>query len=140
MLKDSCMWVMAKQLQWRQQKPLDCLLKLVIFGFRRDICSAIIQTKFNSISTLGKFSFCRSFENNKVSLFQDLNITITSFLIDNLYLLDTILSYNETLQTTTRGTKCKLMMGILPYFGLNVQDISPNSEMRELCVTKILIS
>ena len=44
---------------------------------------------------------------NKFSLFQDLNLigTDSLSLYDNLYLLDTIFSFNETLRASSRDTK-----------------------------------
>ena len=59
---------------------------------------------------LDKFSYHCSFENNQFSLSLNSNIIGTGSLsiYDNLYLLKTIASYNETLHVDSRGTKCKL--------------------------------
>jgi len=59
-----------------------------------------------SISRLYKFGF--SCWNNKVSLYQNSNIIGSGSLINNLYLLDVVNSYNEILQTSPHGTKQKL--------------------------------
>jgi len=61
-----------------------------------------------SISSLDKFGFSCSFGNNKVSLYQNLNMVGSDSLIDNLYMLDVVSSYNEILQISSRGTKWKL--------------------------------
>ncbi|RDY04242.1 hypothetical protein CR513_12073, partial [Mucuna pruriens] len=62
-----------------------------------------------SISSLDKFGFSCSFRNNKFSLYQNLNVVGSSFLIDNLYVFDIVSSHNEILQTSSRGTKQKLI-------------------------------
>ena len=63
-----------------------------------------------SISVLDKFSYSCSFGNNKFSLFHNSNLVVTSSLsyVDNLYMLDTVASYHDTLQLSTRGVKRKL--------------------------------
>jgi len=61
-----------------------------------------------SIFSLDKFGFSCSFGNNKVSLYQNSNLIGFGFLIDNLYMLDVNCSYNEILQTNSRGTKGEL--------------------------------
>ena len=64
-----------------------------------------------SISILDKSGYHRSFGNSKFSLSLNLNSIGTSSLSvhDNLYLLDTVASFNETLYTSTRRTKHKLI-------------------------------
>ena len=64
-----------------------------------------------SIYVLDKFGYSCSFGNNKFSLFQNSNLVGTGALsyADNLYMLDTIASYHETLQLSTRGVKRKLI-------------------------------
>lgn len=59
---------------------------------------------------MAKFGYSCSFGNNKFSFFQDSNLSGTGSLSlhDNLYLLDTIASFNETLHTSSRGTNRKL--------------------------------
>ena len=57
---------------------------------------------------MNKFGFSCSFGNNKVSLYQNSNMVGSGSLIDNLYMLDVVSSYNEILQTSSRGTKWKL--------------------------------
>ncbi|RDX90245.1 hypothetical protein CR513_27913, partial [Mucuna pruriens] len=61
-----------------------------------------------SISSLDKFSFSYSSRNNKVSLYQNSNVVGSSLLIDNLYMLDVVSSYNEILHTSSCSTKQKL--------------------------------
>ena len=62
------------------------------------------------ISVLDKFCYTCSFRNNKFSLFQNSNLVGTGSLsyVDNLYMLDTIASYHETLQLDAQGSKRKL--------------------------------
>ena len=73
----------------------------VVPSFRRNLVS---------ISVLDKFGYSCSFGNNKFSLFQNSNLVGTGSLsyVDNLYMLDTVASYHETLQLSTRGVKRKL--------------------------------
>ena len=78
---------------------LDLFETFVVPSFRRNLIS---------ISSLDKFGFSFSFRNNKVSLYQNSNIVGSSSLIDNLYMLDVVSSYNEMLQTSSDGTKQKL--------------------------------
>jgi len=63
-----------------------------------------------SVTLLDKFSYHCSFGNNQFILSLNSNIVGTGSLsvFDNLYLFDTIVSYNETLHVDSRGTKCKL--------------------------------
>ena len=62
-----------------------------------------------SVSILDKFGYTCSFGNN-ISLFQNSNLVGTGSLsyVDNLYMLDTVASYHETLQLSTQGVKRKL--------------------------------
>ena len=63
-----------------------------------------------SISNLDKFRYSCSFGNNKFSLVHDSKMIGTGSLLgyNNLYLLDTITSFNESLHLSTRGIKRKL--------------------------------
>lgn len=63
-----------------------------------------------SISALDKFDYSCSFGNEKFSLFHDSNLLGSGSLscYDNLFSIDTIASYNESLQLSTRGIKRKL--------------------------------
>ena len=63
-----------------------------------------------SIYVLDKFGYSCSFGNNKFRLFQNSNLVGTGSLsyVDNLYMLDIVASYHETLQLSTRGVKRKL--------------------------------
>ena len=60
-----------------------------------------------SISVLDKSGYYCSFGNSKFNLSLNSNVIGTGFLSmhDNLYLLDTVASFNETLYTSIRGTK-----------------------------------
>ena len=68
------------------------------------------QRNLVSIDVLDKFGYFYSFGNNKFILFQNSNLVGTGYLsyVDNLYMLDTVVSYHETLQLSTRGVKRKL--------------------------------
>ncbi|KAL6329562.1 hypothetical protein AAG906_022139 [Vitis piasezkii] len=57
-----------------------------------------------------KSGYCCSFGNNKFTLSINSNVVGTGLLnvYDNLYLLETVSSYNETLHVESRGTKRKL--------------------------------
>ena len=63
-----------------------------------------------SVSILDKFGYHCSFGNNQFSLSLNSNIVDTGSLsiYENLYLLDTIASYNEILHVDSRSTKRKL--------------------------------
>ena len=63
--------------------------------------------EFNLYS-LDKSRYSCSFGNSKFNLYQNLNLFGYSSLIDNLYMLDTNASFNESLHINKRGTKCKL--------------------------------
>ena len=73
----------------------------IVPSFRRNLVS---------VSYLDKFGYYCSFGNNEVTL--SLNSNLVGFgtfmLNDNLYMLDTLTSYHETLNVQTRGTKRKL--------------------------------
>ena len=62
------------------------------------------------ISVLDKFRYTCSFGNNKFSLFQNSNLVGTGSLsyVDNLYILDTVASYHETLLSGAQGVERKL--------------------------------
>ena len=74
----------------------------VVLCFKRNLISIFV---------LDKSRYYCSFGNSKVSLFVNSNVIDTGSLSmhDNLYLLDTATSFNETLYTSTRGTKRKLI-------------------------------
>jgi len=78
---------------------LDLFETFVVPSFRRNLIS---------ISSLDKFDSSCSFGNNKVSLYQNSNLIGSSSLIDNLYTLDVICSYNEVRQTNSHGIERKL--------------------------------
>lgn len=80
---------------------LDLLDTFIVLSFRRNLLS---------VSLLDKFGYFCSFGNNQFSLSINSNVVGTGFLCvyDNLYLLDTIVTYNESLHVEARGTKRKL--------------------------------
>ena len=80
---------------------LDLLDTFIVPSFRRNLVS---------VSLLDKFGYFCSFGNNQFSLSINSNVVGTGFLCvyDNLYLLDTIIAYNESLHMESRGTKRKL--------------------------------
>ncbi|KAL3652409.1 hypothetical protein CASFOL_002090 [Castilleja foliolosa] len=83
-------------------------------GFYLDLKDTFVVPSFKrnliSISLLDKFGYLCSFGDNKFSLSLNSNIVGNGSLscYDNLYLLDTVVSFNETLHVETRGTKRKL--------------------------------
>jgi len=80
---------------------LDLNETFIVPSFRRNLIS---------ISALDKSGYSCSFGNGKFSLFYDSKLSGSGSLsgYDNLYLIDTIASFNESLQLSTRGTKRKL--------------------------------
>lgn len=80
-------------------------------GFYLDLVETFIVPSFRrnliSISVLDKFGYTCSFGNGKFSLFHDSKLVGSGSLsgYDNLYSIDTIASYNETLHVSTRGVK-----------------------------------
>ena len=72
-------------------------------GFYLDLNETFIISSFRrnliSISTLDKFGFFCSFRNSKFSFFQNSKLVGTGSLpgYGNIYLLDTIVSFNESL-------------------------------------------
>jgi len=83
-------------------------------GFYLDLKDTFIVLSFRQnlvyVSVLDRFDYHYSFRNNQFSLSLNSNIVSTGSLsiYDNLYLLDTIASYNEILHVNSRDTKCKL--------------------------------
>ena len=80
---------------------LDLKDTYVVPSFRRNLISIFV---------LDKSGYYCSFGNSKFNLSLNSNVIGTGFLSmhDNLYLLDTVASFNETLYTSIRGTKRKL--------------------------------
>ncbi|KAL5569428.1 hypothetical protein UlMin_026003 [Ulmus minor] len=80
---------------------LDLIDTFVVPSFRRNLIS---------VSVLAKSGYCCSFGNNTFTLSINSNAVGTGLLnvYDNLYLLETVPSYNETLHVESRGTKRKL--------------------------------
>jgi GAG-pre-integrase domain len=80
---------------------LDLFDTFVVSFFRR---------KLISISALDKLGFSCSFGDEKFSLYRHSNMIASDFLsvMDNLYALDIISSYNETLNNKTRNVRQKL--------------------------------
>ena len=85
---------------------LDLKETYVVPSFRRNLIS---------IYVLDKSRYYCSFGNSKFNLSLNSNVIGTSSLSvhDNLYLLDIVASFNETLYTSIRGTKRKLTDRIL---------------------------
>nr|KYP47769.1 hypothetical protein KK1_030601 [Cajanus cajan] len=81
-------------------------------GFHLDLFETFVVPSFRrnlvSISSLDKFGFSCSFENNKFSLYQNSNVFGSGSLIDNLYLLDVVSSNKENSHIDSRGTKHKI--------------------------------
>jgi gag-polypeptide of LTR copia-type/GAG-pre-integrase domain len=73
----------------------------VVSSFRRNLIS---------ISVLDKLDFSCSFGDGKFSLYRHSNMVASGFLsvMDNLYTLDIIASYNETLNNETRNVRQKI--------------------------------
>ena len=80
---------------------LDLIDTFIVPSFRRNLIS---------VSVLDKSGYCCSFGNNRFALSINSNAVGTGLLnvYDNLYLLETVPSYNETLHVESRGTKRKL--------------------------------
>jgi hypothetical protein len=70
----------------------------VVLSFRRNLIS---------ISALDKLGFFCSFGDEKFGLYRHSNMVASGFLsvMNNLYALDTIVSYNETLNNETRNVR-----------------------------------
>ena len=79
---------------------LDLIDTFVVPSFRRNLVS---------VSCLDKLGYCCSFQNSCFSLSINSKVVGTGSLMvyDNLYLLETIASYNETLNVESHGTKRK---------------------------------
>ena len=77
---------------------LDLFDTFVVPSFRRSLIS---------IPALDKLGFTCSFGDGKFGLYQNSNLVASGFLsvLDNLYALDTIASYNETLNNETRNVR-----------------------------------
>ena len=69
-----------------------------------------LRQNFVSVPILDTSGYCCTFGNGKVILYQNSNLVGSSSLLcyDNLYLLDTIASFNESLHVCTVGIKRKL--------------------------------
>ena len=97
-----------------QVKAIGKFRLLLKTGFYLDLDETFIVPSFRrnliSISALDKFGYSCSFGNGKFSLFHDSKLVGSGSLsvYDNLYLIDTIASFNESLQLSTRGIKRKL--------------------------------
>lgn len=66
--------------------------------------------KFDFYSCIGQIYYSCSFGNEKFSLFHTSKLVCSNFLLDydNVYLIDSIASFNESLQLSTQGTKRNL--------------------------------
>ena len=101
-------------------------------GFSLDLDETFIVLSFRSnlifIYALDKSSFFFSFRNEKFSLFNDSKLVGSNSLStdDNVYLLDTIASFNESLQLSTRGIKKMLINENLVMYDTRDKVISPD--------------
>jgi GAG-pre-integrase domain len=83
-------------------------------GLYLDLFDTFVAPSFKrnliSISALDKIGFSCSFGDGKFDLYRHSNMVASGFLsvMNNLYALDTIASYNETLNNETRNVKQKL--------------------------------
>ena len=111
-LKDSSMWAMAKMTKVEAIRTFRLLLKT---GVYLDLKETYVVPSFRwnmiSISVVDKSGYYCSFGNLKFSLSLNSNVIGSGslFVHDNLYLLDTVASFNETLYTSICGTKRKLI-------------------------------
>ena len=108
-------------------------------GFYLNLFKTFVVPSFrrNLISILDKFGFSCSFENNKVSLYQNLNMVDFGSLIDNLYMFDVISSYNEILQISSHGRKRKLNMNSATLWNKHLGHIS-KQRIQRLVLDEIL--
>ena len=87
---------------------------LLKYGTYLDLNETFLVPSFRqnlvSIYVFDKFGYSCSFGNNKFSFFHNSNLAGIGSLsyVDNLYMLDAVASYHETLQLSTRGVKRKL--------------------------------
>jgi len=87
---------------------------LLCIGFYLDLKDTFVVPSFRrnliSVSYLDKSGYSCSFGNSEFSLSFNSNIVGTGSLLtyDNLYLLDTVTTYNETFNTESHGTKRKI--------------------------------
>ena len=106
MMKDSSLWAMKK---WLQIEAIGAFILQLKSGFYFDLFETFVVPSFSqnliSISSLDKFGFSCSFINNKVSLYKNSNMVWSGSLINNLYMVDIVSSYNAILQMSSHGTK-----------------------------------
>ena len=94
-------------------------------GFYFDLKDTFVVPSFRrnlvSVSLLDKFGYCCSFGNNQFSFSLNSNVVGTGYLntYDNLYLLETIAPFNETLHVESRGTKRKLNKENSAHYGIS---------------------
>ena len=87
---------------------------LLRIGFYLDFIETHVvpSLRWNLVSfpLLDTYGYCCSFRNGKVILYQNSNLVGSGSLLryNNLYLLDNIASFNESLHVSTVGIKCKL--------------------------------
>lgn len=78
------------------------------FDFFETFVAPSSKQNLISISCLDKSIFSYSFGNKKISLYKNSNFIDFGSLVDNLLMLHVISSYNNILQTSSRGSKKKL--------------------------------
>ncbi|RVW31572.1 Retrovirus-related Pol polyprotein from transposon TNT 1-94 [Vitis vinifera] len=108
----------TKYAVWRVKKGMFLTLGCLSYRKPSDVerCIYVGDGQSVEVEAIGHFrlllksGYCCSFGNNRFALSINSNAEGTGLLnvYDNLYLLETVLSYNETLHVESRGTKRKL--------------------------------
>jgi len=111
---DSERWIYVGNGKSMEVEAIGHFRLLLCTGFYLDLKDTFVVPSFRrnliSISYLDKSGYSCSFGNSKFSLSFNSNIVGTGSLLayDNLYLLDTVTTYNETLNIESHGTKRKI--------------------------------
>jgi len=111
---DSERWIYVGDGKLVEVEAIGHFRLLLCTGFYLDLKDTFVVSSFRrnliSVSYLDKSSYSCSFGNNEFSLSFNSNIVGTDSLLayDNLYLLDTVTTYNETFNTESHGTKRKI--------------------------------
>ena len=98
-------------------KAIEYFILLLKTEFYLDLDETFVVPSFRqnliSVSSFDKYGYSFSFGNENFSLFHDSKLVGFGSLScnDNLYMLDTIVSFNESLQLSTRGVNRKLTNG-----------------------------
>jgi len=111
---DSERWIYVRDGKSVEVEAIGHFRLLLCTGFYLDLKDTFVVLSFRQnlilVSYLDKSGYSCSFGNNEFSLSFNSNIVETGSLLayDNLYLLDTVTTYNETFNTESHGTKCKI--------------------------------